>query len=78
MLLTLLEPLELSLNKKYFLNVVKEITVTDSFLSMNKDIRGCQEEAFEECSTRKFLNNLINKCLCLPFQVSENNKVCGR
>ena len=78
MLLSFLEPLELSLNKKYFLNVVKEITVKDSFLSMNKDLRGCQEESFEECSTRQFLNDLLGKCQCLPFQVIQNNKVCSR
>ena len=75
MLLIFIEPLELSLEKKYFLNVVKEITVTDSYLSMNKNTRGCQKESFDECITRKYLKALINHCQCLPFQMIQNNKV---
>ena len=63
------EPLELSLDMKYNLNVIKEITVTDSFLSLDKDVRGCQELSFNECTTRKYTNKLIQKCQCLPFQI---------
>lgn len=68
-LIAILEPLELSLEKKYYLNVIKEITVTDSFLSMNKDIKGCQEESFNDCTTRIYKNTLMNECQCLPFQL---------
>ena len=70
-----IEPLDLSLEKKYFLNVIKEITVTNSFLSMNKDARGCQKESFDECTTRKYINTLINQCQCLPFQIIDSKKV---
>ena len=75
MLLIFIEPLLLSLDKKYYLNVVKEISVTDSYLSMNKNERGCQKETFDECTTRKYKNTLINQCQCLPFQMIQMEKV---
>ena len=75
MLLIFVEPLKLSLDKKYFLNVIKEISVTDSFMSMDKDVRGCQKESYDECTTRKYINALMNKCQCLPFQFKLNEKV---
>ena len=54
---------------------MKEITVTDSYLSMNKNERGCQKESFDECTTRKYKNTLINQCQCLPFQMIQSTKV---
>ena len=48
--LLLTEPLRLSLNKKYTLNVMKEITVTDSFLTLDKETRKCQEERYDDCT----------------------------
>ena len=47
---------------------MKEIYVTDSFLSMDKDIRACEEESYDECTTRKY-NDTWDKCQCLPFQL---------
>ena len=64
-----LVPLKLSLDMEYNLNVIKEITVTDSFLSLNKDIQGCQEESFDDCTTRIYRDALMKKCQCLPFQL---------
>ena len=60
---------------EYNLNVIKEVRVTDSFQSMGKDIKGCQEESYDECTTRKYVNDLMNKCQCLPFQFMVPNKV---
>ena len=60
---------------KHYFNVIKEISVTDSFLSLDKDIRGCQEESYDECTTRKYMNTLMNKCQCLPFHLRLSNKV---
>ena len=75
MLLIFVEPLKLSLEKKYFLNVIKEITITDSFMSMDKDVRGCQKESYDKCTTTKYINALMNECQCLPFQIIQSNKV---
>ena len=60
---------------KHYFNVIKEIKVTNSFLSLDKDIRGCQEESNDECTTRKYMNTLMNKCQCLPFHLRLSNKV---
>ena len=72
------EQLELSLEKKYYLNVIKEIKVTDSYLSMDKDVKGCQKESFDDCTTRKYMNALMNKCHCLPLQIIQNNEVSSK
>ena len=67
--------MELSLDMEHNLNVMKEVTVTDSFLSMDKETKGCQEESYEECYTWKYTNALINNCQCLPFQLRLNEEV---
>ena len=72
------EPLELPLDLEYKMNVVKEISVTDPFLSLDKNIRGCQEESYNECTTRIHMNALISKCNCLPFQLRLNEEVSSR
>ena len=55
---------------KYNLNAIKEIKVTDSYLGLDIEDRGCQnEEAVEECTTRQYIQNLRQKCGCLPFQI---------
>ena len=57
------------------MNVIKDISVTDSFLSLDKGTRGCQEDSYDECTTRKCRNTFINKCQCLPFQIRLNEEV---
>ena len=42
---------------------------------MDKDVRGCQKESYDECTTRKYENSLINQCQCLPFQIMQSKKV---
>ena len=69
------EPLELSLDMEISLNVIKEIRVTESFLTLNKDAKGCQEESFNECTTTKYKENIINQCQCLPFQLRLSEEV---
>ena len=70
-----LEPLKIALEKKYSLNVIKEIAVTDAFLTLEKDVRGCQEESSTVCIARKYKTKLIDKCNCLPSQVKLGEKV---
>ena len=60
---------------KHYLNVIKEISVTDSFLSLDKDTRGCQEESYDKCTTKKYKNDLINNCQCLPFRLRLTEEV---
>ena len=63
------EPLELSLGYSYDFMIVEEQIATDSFFTLDEDIRKCQEEPKDDCSTSKYLENLKNKCQCLPFQL---------
>ena len=64
-------------SNSFNLNSLKEIVNKNSFLTLEKNIRGCQEESYDDCTTKKYLHNLKNKCECLPFQlIQEDNKVC--
>ena len=63
------EPLELSLGYSYDFMIVEEQIATDSFFTLDEDIRKCQEEPKDDCSTRKYLEDLKSKCQCLPFQL---------
>ena len=49
--------------------IVEEQIATDSFFTLDEDIRKCQEKPKDDCSTRKYLEDLKNKCQCLPFQL---------
>ena len=68
--------MKLSGEGEYNLNVVKEIKVTDSYLGLNEDIRGCQNEiAFDTCTTKHYIDNLLDQCHCLPFTIRLSDKV---
>ena len=70
------DPIHLELENRYNLNVLKEITVSNSFLSLGKDVRKCQDvETFNECVTTKFIHDLKSKCKCLPLDLRLNMKV---
>ena len=72
------EPLKLNLDYQYNLNSLKEIKVTDSFLSLDKKTKGCQQETYNDCTTKNYLETLIYKCHCLPFQLktTDNFPLC--
>ena len=56
---------------------MKEMKVTDSFLSLNKEVRGCQNvEPFEDCTTRNYLESLRNNCGCIPFAMGSHSQEC--
>ena len=51
---------------EYNLNVLKEIVVTDSYMRLDEDIRGCQnEEAFYDCTTRLINETILKQCGCI-------------
>ena len=73
------EPIHLELENEYNLNVIKEISATDSFLSMDENIRQCQDdETFNECVTKIYIHNLIDQCNCLPLNLRLTNEVICR
>ena len=64
------------MENEYNLNVIKEITATSSFLSMERNVRKCRDdETFDECATSKFIDDLIKKCNCLPLNLRITEKV---
>ena len=61
---------------KYNLNAIKEIKVTDSYLGLDIEDRGCQnEEGVEECTTRQYIETLLHKCACLPLKIAIDRNV---
>ena len=65
-----LEPVPLNGEGFYNLNVVKEERVTEAFLGLDEEVRGCQNhEAQEDCQTRYFIKTALEECECLPFNI---------
>ena len=64
------------MENEYNLNVIKEIIATSSFLSMERNVRKCQDdETFDNCVTSKYIDDLIQKCKCLPLNLRLTEKV---
>ena len=73
----ILEPVIFIGEGEYNVNVLKEIKVSESYLGMDQDDRKCQnEEPLYNCTTRRYLDNLMEKCGCLPFNIRISNKIC--
>ena len=60
----------------YNLNSIKYEEVTESFLGLNQAVRGCQnEEQYDECTTRHYIENMKDKCGCLPLSIALSDQV---
>ena len=71
-----LEPLVLKIGNEYNLNNVKEISITEDFLTLDKTIIKCQnEESLQDCKTRKYIDTMVEQCNCLPFGIRNNIEV---
>ena len=67
------EPLKLYGEGNYALTSVKEVRVTDSFLSMSAERRNCQnEERYEDCATADYLKRVKKICSCIPENLLED------
>ena len=74
--LLFIEPVSLIGEGEYNLNVLKEIKATDSFLGLDQDVRKCQnDEPLFNCTTRKFIKDILTECSCLPSNLRISNKV---
>ena len=66
----------MDLDYDYNLNTVKEIQVSDDFLSLDREVAGCQnEESYQDCTTRNHLENLSKECGCLPLTIRTKKEV---
>ena len=71
-----LEPLHLFGEGEYNLNSVKQMKVTESFLTLKKDDRKCQNtQDYEDCTTELYLDTLMEQCQCLPFNLKSDQAV---
>ena len=72
----ILEPIQLVGEGNYNLNELKMIEVTDSYLGLSQDTRGCQnEEPQDRCTTRVHRETLLTQCGCLPFNMRLSDNV---
>ena len=77
----LLEPLmfigaeENGFGFEYNLDALTKIEVTESFMGLDKSARECAMEPFYNCTTRQYLNVLLDKCGCLPLSIRLSNEV---
>ena len=51
----------------YKMTAVKRMTAKEDFLTMPLKDRNCEEELYEECRTRK----LLEECNCVPWELYE-------
>ena len=66
----ILEPFKLVGEGKFNLNVLRETTVTDSFLGLDIEDRGCQnDEPVQNCTTGQYIETVLEKCMCLPLNL---------
>ena len=71
-----LEPVKLKGEGKYNLNNVKQIELTESYYGLNVNVKRCQnEEDVNDCTTRKFLDKVLQLCKCLPFSIRTSHNV---
>ena len=60
---------------EYNLDALTEIEATDSFMEQDEDVRKCQPEPFYNCTTRKYIDALLDQCGCLPLSIRLSDKV---
>ena len=74
-LIYILESVVLVGEGEYNLNVVKEIEVTESYMGLDQDVRGCQnKEPYDDCTTKIYMDTIIGECGCLPFNIRVSNQ----
>ena len=60
-----------------YLLALKEIRVTESYLGLDKEKRGCQNlEPIDNCTTRQYQDTIIGECGCLPLNIRILTEVC--
>ena len=72
------EPVVLIGEGEYNLNVLTEITATDSYVGLGQAVTECQtEEPLYNCTTERYMGNILENCGCLPLTISNKVKVKG-
>ena len=72
-----LVPLRVHGEGHYQLTSVKDVKVTQEFLSLNIEDKKCQHETtLDECRTKMYLSKMRNICKCFPYGIWAQEKVC--
>ena len=59
------------------MDALREVRVTDFFLGLDQKTRGCQDnEQLLNCSTKKYLESVLNQCGCLPSNIKMSKEAC--
>ena len=75
----ILEHVKLIGEGEYNLNVLKEITATESYLELGVGDRGCQnEEPLHNCTTQHYIETFLDQCGCLPFYLRNEVSVTNQ
>ena len=57
----------------YALTDIKEIKVTEEFLGLGEKKTGCgREEVKGECESRRYRDQLLASCGCVPFSLASH------
>ena len=71
-----LDPVGLFGEGQYNFHSLKEISVTKSFLGLDRETIKCQNiESYNDCITRLYVRNIRQECGCLPLSLRLSEKV---
>ena len=54
-------------NGTHILNSLKRVTASESFLAQSEERKGCSNEEFEVCQSRRYLVAVQQQCGCVPW-----------
>ena len=57
------------------MSVLKKMTGTKDFLALPDETKGCQIDSEDECVRKKYRQELINKCSCVPWPLKQADEV---
>ena len=75
---SLKDSLELVGEQGFHLKIFKEISVTESFMQLGDNVRGCQDvEMQRNCTIQKYVQTKT-KCGCVPLSLSlyDDDSIC--
>ena len=62
-----LSPYTNGMNGTHILNALKVVTGSESFLAQSEERKGCSNEEFEVCQSRRYLVAVQQQCGCVPW-----------
>ena len=57
------------------MSALKKMTGTKSFLTLPDETKGCQIDSEDKCARKKYRQELINKCGCVPWPLKQADEV---